>query len=200
MTHTTGMSARTLATYLDLAALGDDARAEIIHGAIIEKAAPSFEHGVAQSALSGTIGQHFGRRGGGGGPGGWWIASEVEVEYAAHEVFRHDVAGWRRERVPEMPHGSPTRIFPDWVCEILSPSNAKRDLVDKLRVLQASGVPHYWILDPVERVLLVHRLEASGYVVALTAAPGERVRAEPFDALEVNVGALFGDDEEDSAT
>jgi hypothetical protein len=88
-------SARPLAKYADLAAL-----AEIIHGVIVEKAAPSFEHGVAQSALSGTIGQRFGRR---GGPGGWWIASEVEVEYATHEVSRHDLAGWRRERVPEMP-------------------------------------------------------------------------------------------------
>ena len=194
-------SARPLATYADLAALGDDTRAEIIHGAIIEKAAPSFEHGVAQSSLSGLIGPRFGRRSGGnGGPGGRWIASEVEVEYGANEVFRHDLAGWLRARAPEMPRGSPTRLRPDWVCEILSPSNAKRDLVDKLRVLQASGVPHYWILDPVERVLLVHRLESTGYVVALAAAPGESVRAEPFDAIAISVGALFGDDEDDAAT
>jgi len=192
----TAAPARPLATYADLAALGDDARAEIVHGAIVERAAPSFEHGVAQSAMSGVLGPRFGRRGGGAdGPGGWWIASEVEVEYDPHEVLRHDLAGWRRTRVPDMPHGSPTRLAPDWVCEILSPSNARRDLVDKLRILQASGVPHYWILEPAERVLLEHRLEASGYVVALSAAAGERVRAEPFDAIEVDVGAFFGDEE-----
>src|SRR5579883_1801926 len=121
---------RPLATYADLLALGDSVRAEIIHGVIQEKAGPTFEHGFAQGKVAGWIGLQFNRRGGGpGGPGGWWIATEVDVEYEAHEVFCHDVAGWLRERVPDMPRGRPVRARPDWVCEILSPSNAKRDLV-----------------------------------------------------------------------
>jgi Uma2 family endonuclease len=83
------------------------------------------------------------------------------------------------------------------VCEILSPSNEKRDLVDKLNVLREAGVPHYWILNPEEKVLVVHRLEPNGYLVALTASTGETVRAEPFDAVELRVGILFGDEDDD---
>ena len=33
--------------------------------------------------------------------------------------------------------------------------------------------------------------------LALTAATGERVRAEPFDAIDLQVGVLFGDEDDD---
>jgi Uma2 family endonuclease len=186
----------TGATFADLARLGD-VRAEIIHGSIIEKASPSFPHSDAQAALAEFTRRRYHRRPGGRWPGGWWIGTEVDVEYAPRELFCHDVAGWRRERVPERPQRRPVRIHPDWVCEILSPSNEKRDLVDKMRVLREAGVPHYWILNPDEKVLVVHRLHPDGYLVALTASTGETVRAEPFDAVDLPVGVLFGDEDEE---
>jgi Uma2 family endonuclease len=121
-----------------------------------------------------------------------------EIEYETHEVYLHDVVGWRRDRVPQRPTGRPVRIRPDWVCELLSPSNAKRDQIDKFQVLHRNGVPHYWIADPLEHTLIVHRWEPRGYLVVLTAAAGDVVRAEPFDAVELRVSTLFGleDDEE----
>lgn len=184
------------ATFADLERLGDSVSAEIIGGEIVEKASPTMEHGRSQRALAGYL-DPFDRKPGGKWPGGWWIGTEVDVEYRTHELYRHDVVGWRRDRVPECPSGRPVRTRPDWVCEILSPSNEKRDLVDKMRVLHASGVPHYWILNPEEKVLVVHRHEPGGYLVALTAASGETVRAEPFDAAELRVGVLFGDEDDD---
>ncbi len=188
---------RSPATFADLARLGDDASVEIIRGAIVEKASPTMEHGDSQGAVIGFLRRRFVRRRGGRWPGGWWIGTEVDVEYETHEVYRHDGVGWRRDRVPERPTGRPIRLRPDWVCEILSPSNEKRDLVDKMRVLRASGVPYYWIMNPEEKILVVHRLEVQGYLVALTAASGEVVRAEPFDEVELRVGVLFGDEDDD---
>ena len=55
-------------------------------------------------------------------------------------------------------------------------------------------MPHYWILDQLDRTLTVHRHRADGYVIALRAAANERVRAEPFDAVELHVAVLLGDD------
>ncbi len=43
---------------------------------------------------------------------------------------------------------------PDWACELLSPSNAKRDLIDKFQVLHTTGVSHRWIADPLEQTLI----------------------------------------------
>lgn len=188
---------KKLATAEDLAALSGDVRAEVIHGAIIHKATPSGEHGRSQLMLGTILGRRFDRRPGGRWPGGWWFATEAEVEHATHEVYVHDGAGWRRERVPEFAVGRPIRIRPDWVCELLSPSNVKRDRVDKFQVLYENGVSHYWITDPLEQTLQVYRWTERGYLTVLTAAAGDVVRAEPFDAVELRVSALFGLEEDE---
>ena len=73
-------------------------------------------------------------------------------------------------------------------------SNAKNDLVDELRVYRRAGIPQDWVLDPAEKILTVYRNTERAFEVALTAGPGETVRAEPLDAVTLPVGTLFGDD------
>lgn len=181
------------ATFEDILRRGDLDRLEIIDGEILEKAVPSMDHADAENSVSGVIFPFKGKPGK-RGPGGWWLATEIHVLYSQHNVFCHDVAGWRRDRT-DRPTGFPVRIRPDWVCEILSPGHEKRDLVDKARVLHGAEVPHYWIVSHEERLLLVHRWAPGGYDVVLRAAAGETVRAEPFDAIEIAVSDLFGDDD-----
>lgn len=186
-----------LATFADLVALGDQVSAEIIHGMIVEKASPTMAHGRSQQSLGMFLSRRFDRRPGGRWPGGWWFGTEVDTEYERHQLFRHDVAGRRRDRVGDCPSGRPIQIRPDWVCELLSPSNEKRDLIDKMRVLHAAEVPHYWIVNPEEGTLMVHRWSPQGYLIVLTASTGETVHAEPFDGVELRVGVLFGDEEDE---
>jgi len=185
--------ARKLATARDLAAMGD-APAEVVRGVIVYKAEPSAEHADAQLAVGAFLRQHYHRDSGKGGPGGWWILTEVDVELAQHEVFRPDVAGWRRARVPERPSGRPVRLRPDFVCEVLSESNAATDQVDKFRIYAASRVGFYWIADPTRKILTVYQLVNDGYAVALQAKHGEVVHAPSFEAVALRVGLLFGDD------
>lgn len=52
---------------------------------------------------------------------------------------------------------------------------------------------------PEEKALVVHRWEPKGYLIAPTAAAGEVVRAEPFDAVELRIDVMFGDDEDGRA-
>ena len=182
------------ATFDDIAHLGEDARVEIIGGEIVPKDAAKHEHSAAQGGMTSQVWLPFSRLPGHGGPGGWWFGTEAEVEYEPHELYLHDVAGWRRERSPERPTGRPVRIAPDWVCEILSPSNWANDTVTKFATMQRHAVPHYWILDVEHRILTVYRWKDGAYVVAAHAQPGERAALEPFDAVTVDVGVLFGDD------
>lgn len=186
----TAPASRRNATAADLAALPGDPYAEVIGGLIVEKASPSAEHGAAQAALTAMVWQRFSR---GRGPDGWWILTEVEVELESHDIYRPDVVGWRRDRVPTRPAGRPVRIRPDWVCEVLSASNADNDLVTKFRGYHRNGVPHYWLLDPDSRTLMVYRWSEVGYIAVLTAKRDEKVRAEPFEAMELDVGSLFDD-------
>ena len=187
-----------LATAADLARLGPEVRAEIVDGEIVERAAPAPEHGVAQLGLGAQIFGPFHRRAGGTTPGGWWLMTEVDVEYDPHQVYRHDLVGWRRERVPGRPTGTPVQTRPDWVCEVLSPSNARTDLVKKLRTLQKYEVPFYWILDPEHRTLTVLRWTPAGYLAALTAGATDVIRAEPFEAVEIHLDVVFADADEGS--
>lgn len=166
---------------------------ELLGGEIFEKATPSGDHGGAQAGIVTAIGPLY-QRHSGGGPGGWWIATEVEVLLESEDVVRPDVLGWRRDRVPERPTGMPVKVCPHWVCEIVSPANANTDTVKKLRLYHAARVPHYWIVDPRDSTLTVMRWSGPGYTTVLRAERGEIVRPEPFDAIDVPVGTLFGDD------
>lgn len=188
-------SARRGATLDDFWALPERERFhELIAGELVEKAAPSGEHGSAQSAVVGALHGPFQRQSGRGGPGGWWIATEVEVMFDSREIVRPDVVGWRRERCPARPTGIPVTVKPDWICEVISASNATDDTVKKLRLFQRLSIPHYWLIDPRDATLTVMRWSADGYVTLLRAERGEIVRAEPFEAIEISVGVLFGDD------
>jgi Uma2 family endonuclease len=188
--------ARKPATLDELAVLRDRGLAvELIDGEIVEKAMPKAEHGNAQGTLSGILHPFRRRAGGPRGPGGWWIMSEVEVLYpATSETFRHDLLGFRRERFPTAPTGMPVKDRPDWVAEILSPSTARYDVVKKQRTLHGCGVPHYWLVDPEHETLTVLRWSETAYLRVLDAGVGDVVRAEPFDAIELDVAELFGRD------
>jgi Uma2 family endonuclease len=184
-------------TYADYERMRDEGHAvEWIGGEIVEKAMPSPEHGSAQGKVVELLGPFNRRSGGPRGPGGWWLMTEVEVRYAINgEVYRHDVLGFRRDVHPARPTGMPVVARPDWVCEILSSSNARRDIVTKQRTLHANAVPYYWLLDPEREVLTVLRWSQPAYHQLLTAEIGEVVRAEPFDAIEISITELFGRDD-----
>ncbi|HJL16941.1 MAG TPA: Uma2 family endonuclease [Sandaracinaceae bacterium LLY-WYZ-13_1] len=190
-------AARQGATLEDFLAIPEGERFhELLVDELVERAAPSGEHGGAQAGVIGAILPSYQRQAGRGGPGGWWIASEVECRLKSGSVVRPDVSGWRRERCPERPTGGPIARRPDWVCEVVSPSNANVDTVTKLRLYHEAEIPHYWIVDPRDATLTVMRWSDEGFVTLLRAERGEVVRPAPFDEIEIAVGALFGDDPE----
>jgi Uma2 family endonuclease len=200
MPYTAAMTAvaraRPLATAADLLAIPESQRFhELIGGDLVRKAISSGAHGRAQRALGGRVGDAYDRRPGVKRPGGWWIVTEVEIKLSEQEIYRPDIMGWRRDRLAELPSEAPILVRPDWVCEVLSRANARNDRVKKLRVYHRSGVPHYWLVDPEEETLSVFRWTPDGYLLALTAERGDRVKAEPFDAIVLSLDALFDEDD-----
>ncbi|MFO0590273.1 MAG: Uma2 family endonuclease [Polyangiaceae bacterium] len=184
------------ATIEELLAMPEEDRYEIVDGALEPKEAARGPHGRAQ-ARAGHLLSPYDRRGGGPPerPGGYWFATEPQILFTPQQVRRPDVVAWRRERMPEMPADVPITILPDWICEILSPSNAGTDTVLKMNLYHQCQVGHYWILDPQRETLTVYRWTREGYLYVLGACRGDRVRAEPFEAIDLQVGVFFGDDE-----
>lgn len=187
---------RPVSTLEEALARPESERVELIRGTLVRKAAPTGEHGTAQSHIVAGVIPQFDRRPGGRWPGGWWILTEVDITLG-EELFRPDIAGWRRERAAARPRGRPIALRPDWICEVLSPTTEEVDRVDKLQSYFQAGLPHYWLADPVERVLEVYRRTDSAFALVLTAKRGQTVRAEPFDAIELRIDELFGAEPEE---
>ncbi|WP_163782990.1 Uma2 family endonuclease [Myxococcus vastator] len=186
----TGMGHETKrpATYEDLVALPEHQVGQIIDGELIAQPRPASRHARASSALLSGLFNPFDL--GQGGPGGWWILHEPELHLGA-DVLVPDLAGWRRDRMPEVPDTSFFTLAPDWVCEVLSPSTAALDRSRKKRIYAREGVGHVWLVDPQARTLEVFRLSRGQWLEQGTWSDDERVRAEPFEAVELRLGVLW---------
>jgi Uma2 family endonuclease len=162
---------------------------QLVDGELIASPRPAIDHTNVASVLGQDLGGPFHR--GRGGPGGWWILDEPELHLGA-DVLVPDLAGWRRERLPLLPRRAFFELVPDWVCEILSPSTARIDRVQKMAAYAREGLAHLWLVDPVARTLEAYRLEADRtWRVAGTYGGDAAVRVEPFDAIELELGALW---------
>ncbi|MCL2777085.1 MAG: Uma2 family endonuclease [Polyangiaceae bacterium] len=180
--------ARPRATYDDLVRVPEPLVAEIVNGVLYTHPRPAFPHTHASSILGGDLSGPFHR--GRGGPGGWVIYFEPEL-HLGDDVVVPDLAGWRRERMPERPTTAFTRLAPDWVCEVLSPSTQALDRSGKMDVYAREGVRHLWFVDPIERTLEVYRLEHGMWLRVAAFCDDAVVRAEPFDAIELELAALW---------
>ena len=181
------------ATYEDLRALPAHQVGELIAGQLYASPRPSFAHAGAASVLGMGIGPPF--QLGRGGPGGWWILFEPELHFG-DDVLVPDLAGWRRERMPKLHKGAFHTLAPDWVCEVQSPSTARLDRVHKLPVYAREGAKHAWMIDPLVRTLESLRLEQGRWSLIAAHGDDELVRAEPFEAVELDLLLLWGEDRE----
>ncbi len=179
---------RTLSVYEQFLAQPEYKVAEIVHGALVTHPRPASLHAAAASALGAELFGPFRR--GRGGPGGWIILVEPELHLAAH-ILVPDIAGWRRERMPEMPQVAAFDLAPDWVCEVLSPATEATDRADKLPIYAEQGVRHVWLVDPLTKTLEVFRLESGSWLLLAAFRDEALVRAEPFDAIELELAALW---------
>jgi hypothetical protein len=54
-------------------------------------------------------------------------------------------------------------------------------------------VLHVWLVDPLARTLEVLQLESGRWTILATHAGAEVVRAEPFEAVELELAILWGE-------
>jgi len=179
---------KTGATYDDLREVPDHFVAEMFDGELYATPRPALPHTRAATALGVELGGPFDR--GRNGPGGWVFLDEPELHFG-NDVLVPDLAGWRRERLPAVPADAYMTLAPDWVCEVLSPSTEALDRGKKLRVYAREGVAHAWLMDPLRQTLEVLSLESGKWTVLESHEGRLSVRAPPFAALELELGALW---------
>jgi Uma2 family endonuclease len=180
---------RLSAVYADLEAVPAHLVAEIINGELQTLPRPAPKHALASSRLGSRLDGPFSL--GQGGPGGWWILDEPEL-HLGPDVLVPDLAGWRVERMPELPDAAYFTLPPDWICEVLSPSTEAVDRADKMPIYAREGVRHAWLLDPLLKTLELFALSPTRvWTPSGVHRDDARVRAEPFDAIELELALLW---------
>lgn len=178
------------ATYQDIFNLPDNVVGEILDGELFVSPRPSPKHSAASTGIAGQVHGPF--QSGQGGPGGWWILIEPEL-HLGKDILVPDLAGWKKSRLPSLPDGAYFELSPDWVCEVLSPSNARLDRVKKVPAYAAHGISHLWLVDPIARTVDVFKLENRRWSLIQTFADKDKMRAEPFEAVEIGLSTVWGE-------
>ncbi len=184
------------ATYEDIERLPEHLTGELIDGELFVSPRPAGPHTFASSGLGYELIGLFQR--GLNGPGGWWIVHEPELHFG-EDVLVPDLAGWRQERMAVYPRAAYVTLAPDWVCEVLSPSTAVLDRKLKLQRYARAEVRGVWLIDPALKTLEVLRLEGGRWMLLDTYSHLDRVRAEPFEAVELDLSSLWLPEVHDSA-
>lgn len=180
------------ATYADVLAAPEGVTAEILAGELYLSPRPAVRHSVAQ----GNTYFHL-RSGFSGRDDAWWFLQEPELHLGVPDptsaIAVPDVAAWRRSRLAQLPDDVALTLPPDWVAEILSPGakNIRRDRILKPHLYASRGVPHLWIIDPVAQLLEVFRLQDGVYARIQAFAGDDKARAEPFEAVELELGGWW---------
>ena len=180
----------TPATYQDVLDAPTNRVAELVTGALHLQPRPAARHGLASSYLGIEVGGPFGR--GRGGPGGWWIIDEPEL-HLGDDVLVPDIAGWRRERMPDFPDTAAIDLAPDWVCEVLSRGTRQFDLTEKRTIYGKTGVGHLWFVDPTARTLEAFENKDGAWTLLTALKDDDPVSVPPFDAIEFSLSALWPD-------
>ncbi len=190
MTTRTKRKETRRATYQDVLDAPPHKVAEVIAGTLHTHPRPATRHAWASSRLGGRLDGPFNP--GAGGPGGWWIIDEPEL-HLGDDIVVPDLAGWRRETLPEFPDAAYFTVAPDWVCEVLSPSTRRLDQVEKRDLYAREGVHHLWFVDPDARTLEAFELREGHWLLLATLIDDAPVSLPPFDAIAFPLGALWPD-------
>ena len=81
---------------------------------------------------------------------------------------------------------------PDLIIEIISPSTSKKDIIDKYKVYEESGVKEYWIVNPNDENINVFVLDKNGvYQLNGMYAGDMKIKVSIFDDLEISLEDIF---------
>lgn len=151
-------------TLEDYYALPEDRRVELIDGVIYDMTAPTRTHQCLIGEIFGMLRAYI--RGKGGSCMPFMAPVDVRLDRDDKTMVQPDVL----VICPENLHQSDGRRIegaPDFVCEILSPSTRRKDLITKLAKYSNAGVREYWIVDPDTKKVIVYDFEGDSVIPAM---------------------------------
>lgn len=78
---------------------------------------------------------------------------------------------------------------PDWIIEIVSPSNSSHDYIRKLNLYADAGVKEYWIVDPLSKKIFVYHLEQENFKAGSYTLQ-DKIKVDIYDGLWIDFAEL----------
>ena len=176
------------ATYADLEVVPPNLVAELLFGDLVIHPRPAPRHAIAITELSASLSGPV--RHGRGGPGGWIFMIESEL-HLGDDVVVPEIAGWRRERLPELPDTANLTTPPDWACEVLPRSTEPYERGPKRQIYARAGVGFLWLVNPRARLLEAFALVEGRWLLLAALRDGDPASVAPFEAAAFSLGHLW---------
>jgi Uma2 family endonuclease len=167
--------------------LGEDppgVHLELINGDIIVSPSPNLAHAQVIVALVYIL-QGYLRSSKAGE-----IYPDTDVVFSSDTVRRPDVAFYSTAKLAQL-RGERLDLPPDLCIEVLSPSNADDDRINKFELYQTHGVAHYWMIDPETRTAECFELRHGKYFSVAKVAGNATHRFPPFNDLDIAFNELW---------
>ena len=176
--------------YQDLESLPERLIGEIIDGTLYAHPKGSAVHQMAITSISSALLNDYQR---GKGDDGWWIIAKPEAHFERDtQVAVPDIAGWRKQTMPELPPDHRFLVRPDWLCEVLSPSTESHDRTVKMALYASHGVPHYWIVHPHDCYIEAYELSSDGQYQQFAIGHEKALfNSAPFNEFQMSVMELL---------
>lgn len=160
----------------------EDVRAELIDGQIYYQAVPNRTHQKILSELHITIGQYI--RSKGGSCEVYPAPFAVKLSEKSQNIVEPDISViCDRDKLND----KGCTGAPEWIIEVISPSNSGHDYVHKLQLYIDAGVREYWIVDPIEKTILVYNF---GAFKILSYTFQDKVKASIYDDLYIDFAEI----------
>lgn len=164
--------------------LPEDIRAELIDGQIYYQAAPSRAHQEVLSFLHVEIANYI--RAKSGSCKIYPAPFAVKLQKDKKNIVEPDISVIcdRNKLTDQGCMGAP-----DWIIEIISPSNSSHDYIRKLNLYADAGVREYWIVNPQKKTIFVYHLEETKFE-ATAYTFQDKIKVNIFDDLWIDFSQL----------
>jgi excisionase family DNA binding protein len=161
-------------------------RLEILEGSLVKEPSPSVHHQRVTSALYRQLANFFDAF----DPEGELFFAPLDVTLTTSNVLQPDivfVSGTRKGIMRQ------ERIDGacDLVVEIMSPTNRRKDRLQKMEIYRKAGIPHYWLVDPEENTLEAFLLRDGSYTLVVAGGPGDKFTHPEFPGLDLDLDRIF---------
>jgi Uma2 family endonuclease len=163
----------------------DGRRYELYDGEVIVVPAPFPRHQRVGNHIESLLREYE------AATGGLMLHAPIDIVLTEYDVVQPDVVFFRAERRHLIRAWEATRVPPDLAVEVLSRSTERRDRGRKMELLARSGVPEYWIVDPMENVLEIYQLQGNSYVLTAVCRESDRVDSPTLPGLSFDARRVF---------